>query len=247
MLDRLPEVKAVEKEAPVSLKFPDCEPINPPVLQVDEVSFAYGSGNLVFDAITVNADMDSRICIVGDNGTGKSTLLKMILGELQPTKGFRTAHRLLRMAYFAQHHVDQLVIDITPVELAEQRYPGHTSEFYRGILGKFEISGDLALQPVASLSGGQKSRLAFALISLQRPNFLVLDEPGNHLDVETVEALGSALNEFKGGVLLVSHDERLVELVCKELWLVKNRKVGRLEGGLAEYRALVAKELQLKK
>ncbi|VDO79895.1 unnamed protein product [Soboliphyme baturini] len=117
------------------------------------------------------------------------------------------------------------------------------AEDYRAALGRFGISGDLALQSINSLSGGQKSRLEFSLISMSNPNFLVLDEPTNHLDIETVEALGNALKEFQGGVILVAHDQRLIEMVCKELWLVEHRTVRRLEDGFPEYKAIIEKEL----
>jgi ATP-binding cassette subfamily F protein 3 len=244
MLEKLPELTPIETEPDVVLNFPSCERINPPVLQLDDIGFQYSPDSApIFKKVQLNADMDSRICIVGENGAGKTTLLKLLLGDLEPTKGWRKSHRLLRLGYFTQHHVDQLDMDVSPVQFMDTKFPGLPVEAHRASLGRFGVSGDLALQSIMTLSGGQKSRLAFAILGMQTPNFLIMDEPTNHLDVESVEALGAALNKFEGGVVLVSHDERLIELVCKELWVVKDNGVRRLDGGLAEYRELIEAEL----
>jgi len=244
MLEKLPELTPIEIEADVVLNFPPCEHINPPVLQLDDVSFRYSPDTqYVFKKVQLNADMDSRICIVGENGAGKTTLLKLLLGDLEPSLGFRKGHRLLRFGYFTQHHVDQLDLDVAPLQFIATKFPGLPQETYRAALGRFGVTGDLALQSIATLSGGQKSRLAFSILGMQTPNFLIMDEPTNHLDVESVEALGQALHSFEGGVVLVSHDERLVELVCKELWVVRDAGVRRLDGGLDEYRTIIEQEL----
>lgn len=162
---------------------------------------------------------------MGDNGAGKTTLLKLILGILSPTSGTRIVHRNLRFAYFSQHHVDQLAMNVSAVELLQEAFPGQFYTFlysprnlfnnifiinsvinnqiagkpveeYRRQLGSFGVSNDLALQPVGSLSGGQKSRVAFAKMCMSRPNFLILDEPTNHLDIESIHALGLAINKY---------------------------------------------------
>lgn len=244
MLERLPALKPVEVEPDVVLHFPECEVLSNPVLQLDEASFKYTHQSpLIFQNLCIGSHASSRICIVGENGAGKTTLLKILMGDLAPSSGFRNANRRLRIGYFAQHHVDQLDMDLAGVEVLASRFPGHTQEEYRTALGRFGLSGDLALQSVATLSGGQKSRVAFALLAMLNPNYLVMDEPTNHLDVETVEALGKALNAFKGGVVIVSHDERLIEIVCKELWVVRDRTVTTLEGGLDEYKKQIYKLL----
>ncbi|XP_023224530.1 ATP-binding cassette sub-family F member 3-like isoform X1 [Centruroides sculpturatus] len=243
MLEKLPEVKPVTKEAQVTLRFTDPEALSPPILQLDDVSFSYVEGQPVLRNVNLSANMESRICIVGDNGSGKTTLLKLLTNELDPTKGIRHAHRNLVIGYFTQHHVDQLDMNLSSVEFLAKKFPGKPVEEYRRQLGRFGISGDLALQSVASLSGGQKSRVAFAAMSVPNPHFLVLDEPTNHLDVETVEALGDALNKYKGGLVLVSHDQQLIELVCKELWVCSNGSVTSISGGFSQYRKLVEQEL----
>lgn len=247
MLEKLPELKPLEKESTVSFRFEDPEPLSgSPILQLDEVYFRYSSSKsseFLLENLSIGANLKSRICIVGDNGSGKTTLLKLLTGDLAPSKGFRNTHRALKVGYFTQHHVDQLVMNQSPLEFLASRFPGKPSEQYRSYLGKFGISGDLALQPLAALSGGQKSRVAFAAMSATNPNIVVLDEPTNHLDVETVEALGKSLNSFTGGVILVSHDEQLIKMVCKEMWYVKDKKVISLEG-FDQYRLLIEQELQ---
>jgi len=243
-LERLPELQPVEKEPEAVLKFPDIEKLSGCVIQLSEVAFRY-SENLptCFTNVDLSANADSRICIVGENGAGKSTLLKLVMDMLTPTSGTRSAHRNLKLGYFSQHHVDQLEMDICSVELMQQHFPGKKVEEYRRMLGSFGVIGDLALQQICSLSGGQKSRVAFAILCAHRPNFLILDEPTNHLDIQTIEALATAINQYKGGVILVSHDERLISAICNELWVCSRGRVHRLEGGLEEYRKAVEEEM----
>ena len=247
MLEKLPELKPMEKEGEVTLRFPDVEALSPPILQLNEVSFSYtgGSDNLIFSGVNLTASLQSRICIVGENGAGKTTLLKIITSSLSPTKGTVHVHRNLKFGYFSQHHVDQLDMRVCPVELLQNHFPGKPIEEYRRMLGSFGISGNLALQTICSLSGGQKSRVAFALMCAATPNFLVLDEPTNHLDIESIEALGKALNTCQAGVILVSHDERLIRMVCTELWVCGECSVRCIEGGFDEYRKIVEKELEM--
>uniref|UniRef100_A0A6M2DKN6 ATP-binding cassette sub-family F member 3 n=1 Tax=Xenopsylla cheopis TaxID=163159 RepID=A0A6M2DKN6_XENCH len=244
MLEKLPELKPLEKEVEVVLKFPEIEPLSPPILSLNEISFWYTTGKPIFTNVNLGATLESRICIVGDNGAGKTTLLKIIMGLLTPTQGSRHTHRNLKFGYFSQHHVDQLDMNVCSVELLQQTFPGKPIEEYRRQLGSFGVSGDLALQTVGSLSGGQKSRVAFARMCMGCPNFLVLDEPTNHLDIESIEALGKAIIKYNGGVILVSHDERLIRMVCKELWVCGNGSVKSIEGGFDEYRKIVEQELE---
>lgn len=243
-LEKLPELKPVEKEKEVVLKFPEVDHLNGSILRLDEVDYYYTKERPIFKKVDISASMDSRICIVGENGAGKTTLLKVLTGDFEPTNGFRHTHRALRIGYFTQHHVDGLTMNMNCVEVMQNKFPNRPIEEYRGELGKFGVSGDMAMQSINSLSGGQKSRVAFALLSMLNPNFLILDEPTNHLDMETIEALGIALNKFTGGVILVSHDERLITLVCKELWLCREGTVKSIKGGYEEYRKLMEKELE---
>eukprot|EP00058_Branchiostoma_floridae_P025411 XP_002610901.1 hypothetical protein BRAFLDRAFT_126285 [Branchiostoma floridae] len=243
LLEKLPKLTPIEKEPDVILKFPDdIEKLSPPILRLDEIDFYYSPDRPIFKKVDISADLDSRIAIVGENGTGKTTLLKILIGELDPVNGIRHVHRNLRIGYFSQHHVDQLEMNVTSVELLASRFPGRKVEEYRHQLGSYGVSGELAMRPVASLSGGQKSRVAFANMAMVRPNFFILDEPTNHLDMETIEALGKALKKFKGGVILVSHDERLIRIVCKELWVCGNGTVRSVEGGFDEYKKILEEE-----
>uniref|UniRef100_A0A668ADM5 ATP-binding cassette sub-family F member 3 n=1 Tax=Myripristis murdjan TaxID=586833 RepID=A0A668ADM5_9TELE len=245
LLERLPELKPIEKETEVTLRFPDnFEKLSPPILQLDEVEFYYSPDQRLFSGLNVSADLESRICIVGENGAGKTTVLKLLMGELTPVNGVRQAHRNLKIGYFSQHHVDQLDLNVCSVELLLNRFPGRTEEEYRHQLGGYGITGELATRPVASLSGGQKSRVAFAQMTMPCPNFYILDEPTNHLDMETIEALAKALNKFRGGVVLVSHDERLIRLVCRELWVCEGGKVRRIDGGFDEYRDILQEQFR---
>ncbi|VDO13731.1 unnamed protein product [Rodentolepis nana] len=256
MLERMPKLTPPEKPVKVAFKLPDCEELtHQPLVQLDEVSFRYNPDTPLLEDIDLSVVYNSRICIVGENGAGKSTLLRLLLGELTPTKGLRHAHRQLRMAYFSQHHVDQLDLNVSSLEFLMKKFPNETEQRYRSQLASFEIGALLAQQPIGSLSGGQKSRVAFAALSMSKPNLLVLDEPTNHLDIETIIALGDSLKSFKGGVVLVSHDERLISSVCTECWVCTRYKnddknvvspVGTrasrvfiLPGGLDEYKKAV--------
>ncbi|XP_078420530.1 ATP-binding cassette sub-family F member 3 isoform X1 [Cetorhinus maximus] len=245
LLEKLPELKPLEKELEVTIRFPDnFEKLSPPILQLTEADFNYSPEHRIFINLSVSADQDSRICIVGENGAGKTTLLRILLGDLAPVQGIRHAHRNLKIGYFCQHHVDQLEMNVSSVELLALKFPGRPEEEYRHQLGGYGISGDLAVRPVASLSGGQKSRVAFAQMTMARPNFYILDEPTNHLDMETIEALGNALQKFKGGVILVSHDERLIRMVCKELWVCGCGTVKRVDGGFDEYKDILQEQFR---
>uniref|UniRef100_A0A3B4BBU4 ATP-binding cassette sub-family F member 3 n=1 Tax=Periophthalmus magnuspinnatus TaxID=409849 RepID=A0A3B4BBU4_9GOBI len=240
LLEKLPELKPLEKETEVMLRFPDnFEKLSPPILQLDEVEFYYSLDQRLFTGLNLSVN----VC-VGENGAGKTTVLKLLMGELTPINGVRQAHRNLKIGYFSQHHVDQLDLNVCSVELLANKFPGRPEEEYRHQLGRYGITGELATRPVASLSGGQKSRVAFAQMTMPCPNFYILDEPTNHLDMETIEALAKALNKFKGGVVLVSHDERLIRLVCRELWVCESGRVGRVDGGFDEYKHILHEQFR---
>jgi len=244
ILEKLPDLKPVEIEPEVVLKLPDCEKLNSTVLRLDEVTFNYDGKTNIFENLDISAVMDSRIAVVGENGSGKTTLLKILLGELDPIKGIRHTHRNLRIGYFSQHHVDSLNMNQSSLDLFRQRFPGKTDLEYRHQLGSYGVSGELALRPISSLSGGQKSRVAFAVMTMNSPNFFILDEPTNHLDIETVEALGKALKKFQGGVILVSHNEQLIKMTAEEVWLVGNKTVRTIEGGFIAYKSALEEEFK---
>lgn len=245
MLEKLPVIKPIDKESPVVFRFPEPSAIAGTLFQLDDVSFRYRPDSpFILKNVNISASLDSRICIVGDNGSGKTTLLKIINNENEPTSGEKRGKSSAIIGYFSQHHVDQLPMNVNPVQCLAHRFPGKSLEVYRSSLGKFGISGDLALQSMETLSGGQKSRVAFASMIMTSPHILVLDEPTNHLDVESIEALADALVKFQGAVVLVSHDEQFIKSVCKELWYVENGQVTCLKEGFQEYVALVKAALE---
>ncbi|XP_065186407.1 ATP-binding cassette sub-family F member 3-like [Sycon ciliatum] len=244
ILQKLPVIKPVIIDPDVVLRFPSCEELQGPLVQLSEVTFAYTPERTIFSNVDLTINAQSRIAVVGANGAGKTTLLKILLEELSPTKGVRSNHRNLSMAYFSQHHVDSLSMQLSSLDLFRERFSGCRDEVYRQHLGSYGVSGELATRPIATLSGGQKSRVAFAVMTWKKPNMLILDEPTNHLDVETVEALGRALVKFPGGVVLVSHDETLIDMVMQELWVCGDGSVKSLEGGLKEYRKRILAEIE---
>jgi len=190
--------------------------------------------------------MESRVALLGSNGAGKSTLLKLMAGELEPTTGRVIRNGKLRFAKFSQHFVDQIGdYNVSPLEHFMEKNPGVPMQTARSHLGSFGLSGDLALRSIQTLSGGQKSRLVFALLAWKRPHVLLLDEPTNHLDIETIDSLCQALGTFKGGVLLVSHDERLISIVCDQLWFLKDKKISVLEGEFSEYKKYLVSQIAL--
>nr|XP_010940435.2 ABC transporter F family member 3 [Elaeis guineensis] len=239
-LDRMGHVDAVVNDPDYKFEFPtpDDRP-GPPIISFSDASFGYPGGPILFKNLNFGIDLDSRIAMVGPNGIGKSTLLKLISGELQPTSGtvFRSAK--VRMAVFSQHHVDGLDLSSNPLLYMMRCYPGVPEQKLRAHLGSFGITGNLALQPMYTLSGGQKSRVAFSKITFKKPHIILLDEPSNHLDLDAVEALIQGLVLFQGGVLMVSHDEHLISGSVGELWVVSEGKVTPFSGTFLDYKNML--------
>lgn len=236
-LERMPVLEPPEAEYSVHFQFPGVEKLSPPIVQMSSVSFKYPTASSpVLQDIDLDVQLDSRIGIVGPNGAGKTTVLKLLIGALQPTSGLISSHARLRMGFFAQHHVDALDMNASPVTFMAKNYAGKSDEEYRRHLGAFGITGTTALQKMALLSGGQKSRVAFACISLTNPHILVLDEPSNHLDIEAMDALSKALREYAGGVVMVSHDVTMLQNVCTSLWVCENGAVEKFGGDVTAYK-----------
>ncbi|KAF2862646.1 ABC transporter domain-containing protein [Piedraia hortae CBS 480.64] len=242
-LERMPVLAPPEAEYRVHFSFPEVEKLSPPIIQLSGVSFGYASDKPLLKDVDLDVQLDSRIGIVGPNGAGKTTALKLLIGALEPTKGLVSRHPRLRIGYFAQHHVDALDLNMSAVGWMAKTYPGRSDEEYRRHLGAFGITGTTGLQKLGFLSGGQKSRVAFACLGLQNPHILVLDEPSNHLDVEAMDALATALQRFQGGVLMVSHDVTMLRSVCTSLWVCDRGRVEKFLGSVDEYKKRVAEEL----
>ncbi|KAG7286239.1 hypothetical protein NEMBOFW57_008545 [Staphylotrichum longicolle] len=235
-LERMPVLEPPEAEYSVHFKFPDVEKMTPPIVQMSGVTFGYSKDKILLRNVDLDVQLDSRIGIVGPNGAGKTTVLKLLIGKLQPTSGVISQNPRLRVGYFAQHHVDALDLNASAVSFMAKEYPGRTDEEYRRQLGAFGITGTTGLQKMALLSGGQKSRVAFACLALTNPHILVMDEPSNHLDIEAMDALAEALKEFQGGVLMVSHDVTMLQTVCTSLWVCDNGTVEKFPGDVQAYK-----------
>ncbi|KAL2162105.1 hypothetical protein VTH06DRAFT_7890 [Thermothelomyces fergusii] len=239
-LERMPVLEPPETEYNVRFKFPDVEKLSPPIVQMSGVTFGYTKDKILLRNVDLDVQLDSRIGIVGPNGAGKTTVLKLLIGKLQPTSGTISQHPRLRIGYFAQHHVDALDLNTSAVSFMAKNYPGKTDEEYRRQLGAFGITGTTGLQKMALLSGGQKSRVAFACLALTNPHILVMDEPSNHLDIEAMDALADALKEFQGGVLMVSHDVTMLQTVCTSLWVCENGTVEKFPGDVQAYKKRIS-------
>ncbi|KAJ1694600.1 hypothetical protein LUZ63_011298 [Rhynchospora breviuscula] len=239
-LDRMGTVDAIINDPDYKFEFPtpDDRP-GPPIISFSDASFGYPGGPILFKNLNFGIDLESRIAMVGPNGIGKSTILKLISGELQPTSGTVFRSPKVRMAVFSQHHVDGLDLSSNPLLYMMRCYPGVPEQKLRAHLGSFGVSGSLALQPMYTLSGGQKSRVAFAKITFKKPHIILLDEPSNHLDLDAVEALIQGLVIFQGGVLMVSHDEHLITNSVDELWAVSQGKVTPFAGNFHDYKKML--------
>mmetsp|Transcript_32864 Transcript_32864/g.94418 ORF Transcript_32864/g.94418 Transcript_32864/m.94418 type:complete len:768 (+) Transcript_32864:41-2344(+) len=238
------DIQEVETQRATVLLFPDpgvCDSLGNALLRFDDASFGYGDGPALFSGVSFSVDQSSRIAILGRNGAGKSTIIKLLLGKLKARAGLCQRHRGARIQYIAQHHLDELDGDSSPLKLALERFPGDGSNSHelkmRQHLGHFGLSGDvLPFQLIRTLSGGQKFRVSLALAMWEKPHLLIMDEPTNHLDMETIDALIKAINEFKGGVMVVSHDEHLIASCCKELRVVANKRVVQYNGTIETYK-----------
>jgi ATP-binding cassette, subfamily F, member 1 len=220
------------------------------LLQLIDADFKYpGREDFGLNDLNIGIDMGSRVAIVGPNGAGKTTLMNLLAGDLNPTTGEQRKSHKLRIGRYAQHFVDALSFDETPVEYLMNKFPqsGLKPEDMRAKLGRFGLSGHHHLQPICKLSGGQKARVVFAAIALSDPHILLLDEPTNHLDMQSIDALADALEEFEGGVVIISHDSRLLSRVCDEeksaVWIVDNGTIETYPGDFDDYKQELVKEI----
>jgi len=232
---RLEPITRPQEAALRRFSFPTPEELSPPILRIENGIAGYGE-TTVLSRLDLRIDQDDRIALLGQNGQGKSTLAKLISGRLKPLAGQLVQSSKLRIGYFAQHQVDELYVDETPIDHVRRLRPSKTPAQLRAILGGFGIGAEQAETLVGRLSGGQKARLSLLLATIDDPHLLILDEPTNHLDIESREALVEALTAYSGAVILVSHDMHLLELVADRLWLVNNGRVTPYEEDLESYR-----------
>ena len=208
------------------------------LLRAEKMGFAYG-GKALFQNVNLVLRAGARIALLGPNGAGKSTLVKLLVGELTPTSGGLEITPDIRIGYFAQHQLEHLDSGATPLQHLERLAPKVTTLALRTFLGRFGLAGDSEDRPVESFSGGEKSRLALALLAWQKPHLLLLDEPTNHLDLDMRDALALALEEYGGAMVLVSHDRSLIRAVADELWLVADGEAKLFDGDLEDYKSWI--------
>tara|TARA_R110002074_G_scaffold16909_3_gene56268 strand:- start:1970 stop:3781 length:1812 start_codon:yes stop_codon:yes gene_type:complete len=244
MLARMEPIASVVEDKTTTFNFPDPAPLSPPLIAMDEVSVGYGAEPILKN-LDLRIDMDDRIGLIGANGNGKSTLIKMLADRLKPQAGKIIKSSKLKIGYFAQHQQEELNLNESPFQHMARIMPMATETKVRSHLGRFGFSGDLANSKVEVLSGGEKARLLFALMSTEAPHILFLDEPTNHLDVDAREALVQALNEYDGAIVLVTHDSHLIDLVCDRLWLVADGACKPFEGDLDAYAGLLMEQRRL--
>lgn len=238
----------------VEFHFPEPTLLTPPLLQLIDVGFSYpGRPDFKLSDVDVGIDMGTRVAIVGPNGAGKSTLLNLLAGDLTPGDGEARRSQKLRIGRYSQHFVDLLTMEENAVQYLLRLHPDQEgmskAEAVRAKLGKFGLPGHNHLTPIVKLSGGQKARVVFTSISMSHPHILLLDEPTNHLDMQSIDALADALDEFTGGVVLVSHDSRLISRVCddeqkSQIWVVEDGTVNKYDGSFEDYKDELMAEIK---
>lgn len=239
------------KEYKVSIEFPNPTELTRPILETHDVYFEYVPGKPIINHVDMGIDMDTRMTIVGNNGTGKTTIINLLTGVLNPTKGIINRHKSLKIGCYNQHFADTLPNDITPIQHLINQDPelqkedakkaGQLMHKYLGSLGLESYAHKL---PISNLSGGQKARVVLATIQMQKPHLLFLDEPTNHLDIETVDALIDAINNYKGGVIVISHDMELITKTNCQLWVCQDGTIKEFEGDYDDYYQKIINDLE---
>lgn len=228
----------VVKDKVLTFYFPDCGKLAPPVVQVQTMSFSYGEDKpAIYKKLDFGIDLESRIALVGPNGAGKSTLLKLLDGTLTPTDGLIRRHNHLKICRYHQHLQDMLELDMSALAFMMKCFPEIKEvEDMRKSIGRYGLTGKQQICPMRNLSDGQRCRVVFAWLAFQAPHLLLLDEPTNHLDMETIDALADAINDFEGGMVLVSHDFRLINQVAKEIWICEKQTIAPWKGDILSYK-----------
>jgi len=241
-LARMQPIAAVVDDPTLAFGFPDPDPLRPPLITLDHASVGY-DGKPILQRLNLRIDPDDRIALLGRNGNGKTTLARLLAAQLTPIDGDKAASAKMRVGYFTQYQVEELHSDDTPFDHMARLMEGEKPSFVRAQLGRFGFAGDKAMTKVGKLSGGERARLALALITRDAPHMLILDEPTNHLDVDSREALIQALTAYTGAVVIVSHDRHMIEMTADRLVLVDQGTAKPFEGNLDDYIAFVlAKE-----
>jgi ATP-binding cassette, subfamily F, member 3 len=239
LLEKMKPIASVMEDYTVNFHFPTPEPLSSPIISIEQGDVGYTADIPILKNLNLRLDMEDRIALLGPNGNGKSTFAKLLAGKLIAQKGHMLKSNKLKIGFFGQHQLDDMIAEDTAYQHLAAKMEGATQSKVRAKLGQFGFSKDKSDVPVEQLSGGEKARLTFCLISLDAPHMLILDEPTNHLDVDAREALVQGLNEYEGAVILISHDPHLVSLVADRLWLVSQGTVSTFEGDIEDYKKLV--------
>lgn len=240
-------IQPVVPDKVFSFRFPAVEKLPPPVLAFDGMSFSYSGKeeDNLYENLDIGIDMDSRVALVGPNGIGKSTLLNLFQGKLHPQKGRVIQHTHIKLGVYSQHSAEQLDLTKTPLDFVRDKF-SHISQdyqYWRQQLGRYGLTGEGQTSQMATLSEGQRSRVVFALLALEAPNLILLDEPTNGLDLGTIDSLAEAINEFNGGVVVVSHDFRLLDKVAKDIFVIENKGATRWNGSILDYKKALASKV----
>ena len=236
-LAKLAGTEAVRAEREFRIEFAQPNRLPFSLIRLNHVEAGYGKDSVILHEVGFGLEAGDRIGLLGPNGAGKTTLVRTLVGDLPPVAGERSAHPDLRIGYFAQHTVESLHEGQSPIDHFRELSPDSPTQAFRDFLGKWNFPGDRAFEVVDGFSGGERARLALALIAWQQPNVLLLDEPTNHLDLEMREALAEALSDFEGAIVMVSHDRHLIGLVCDTFWRVADGVVEPFAGDLDDYAA----------
>lgn len=238
ILEKMEIISQAHIDAPFNFEFKNADKYPNTLLQIEKVSVGY-EDKIVLKNVSLTINTNLRLGLLGRNGAGKSTLIKLMAGLLQPKSGIVTAHKYLKIGYFAQHQIDYLQLTKSPLEHFQELDTKTPARELRNFLGGFAFIGDQVLMPIVNFSGGEKARLALALLVWQRPNLLLLDEPTNHLDLDMRDALTFALQSYNGAVILVSHDRHLLRATVDEFILIMNGEVQKFTGDLDDYKTLL--------
>ncbi|KAL2261931.1 hypothetical protein VTK26DRAFT_2966 [Humicola hyalothermophila] len=240
-------IQPVQQDRVFTFRFADVEKLPPPVLSFDDVTFSYSGDpkDDLYRNLDLGFDMDSRTALVGPNGVGKSTLLRLMTGKLSPTSGTVTRHTHLKLGLYSQHSAEQLDLTKSALDFVREKYKDKSQDYqyWRQQLGRYGLTGDAQTSLIGTLSDGQRSRIVFALLAIEGPNMLLLDEPTNGLDIPTIDSLADAINAFSGGVIVVSHDFRLLDKIAKQILVCENRTIRRWDGTIAEYKNYLRKKM----
>lgn len=238
-LEKMDELPPVRPDHEVAFDFPNPDQMAPPLIALDNASVGYTPGEAILSRVGLSLDMDDRIALLGENGNGKTTLLRLLMGELKPMSGSIRHSSKMRVGYFAQEQADAFDPARTAKEELALRMPDATETRVRSHLGRFGLTQERAEVKVESLSGGEKAKLLFACITRDAPHVLLLDEPTNHLDIDSRQALVGAISAYEGAVILVTHDLHLVELCADRLWVARNGTCQAFDGDIDDYRKTV--------